>query len=38
MENNEIGEACSMYGGGESCIQVFDGETWGKQTTSKIQV
>jgi len=29
--------ACSKYGGKEKYIQGFDGETWGKETTWKIQ-
>ena len=32
-----MGRACSMYGGGEKCIQGFGGETWGKETTWKTQ-
>ena len=32
-----MGGACSMYGGEVSCIQGFDGETWGKETTWKTQ-
>jgi len=32
---------CALYlahmGGEESCAQSFDGETWGKETTWKIQ-
>jgi hypothetical protein len=27
VENNEIGGACSTYGGEERCIQGFGGET-----------
>ena len=27
IEKNEIGMACSTYGGEESCIQGFGGET-----------
>jgi len=27
IKNNEIGEACGVYGIQESCIQGFDGET-----------
>jgi hypothetical protein len=27
MEKNEMGGACSMYGGKERCIQDFGGET-----------
>ena len=28
IEINEMGGACSTYGGEESCIQGFGGETW----------
>ena len=27
QENNEMGGACSAYGGGERCVQGFGGET-----------
>jgi len=27
IENNEMGRACSMYGGKEKCIQGFDRKT-----------
>jgi hypothetical protein len=27
IENNEMGGACSMYGGRERCVQGFGGET-----------
>ena len=27
IENNEMGRACSIYGGEERCIQGFSGET-----------
>jgi len=30
---NEMGAAGSTYGVEESCIQGFDEETWGKETT-----
>jgi hypothetical protein len=33
--NHEMGGACSKYRGEERCIQVFGGETWGKETTWK---
>jgi hypothetical protein len=33
IENNEMGGACSTYGGEERRIQDFGGETWGKETT-----
>jgi hypothetical protein len=32
-ENRDMGGACSTYGEGERCIQGFDGETLGKETT-----
>jgi len=31
------GRACSTYGGKERCIQCFDVENWGKQSTWKTQ-
>jgi hypothetical protein len=31
IEKNEIGGACSTYGGEEMCTQCFGGETWGKR-------
>jgi hypothetical protein len=37
IENNEMGGACSTYGGGESCVQGFGGETWGKETAGETQ-
>jgi hypothetical protein len=37
-EKNEMGVACSTYGGGKSCIQGFDWETWGKETTGETQL
>ena len=27
IENNEMGGACSAYGGGDRCVQGFGGET-----------
>jgi hypothetical protein len=27
IEKNEMGGACSVYGGGERCVQGFGGET-----------
>jgi hypothetical protein len=33
MKKNEMGGACGMYGGEERCIQGFDGETCGKETS-----
>ena len=32
-EKNEMGGACSTYGGEERYIQDFGGETWEKETT-----
>ena len=37
IEKNETGGACSPYGGEESRIQGFGGETLGKDTTWKTQ-
>ena len=37
IEKNEIGRACSAYGGEERRIQGFGGETSGKETTWKTQ-
>jgi hypothetical protein len=36
MEKNEMGGACSAYGGEERRIQGFGGETRGKEATWKI--
>jgi hypothetical protein len=35
ITKNEVGEACSMYGEEETCIQGFGGEMKGKETTWK---
>ena len=32
IEKNDIGGACSTYGGGERHVQGFGGETWGEET------
>jgi len=32
-EKNEMGGACSMYGGEERRVHVFGGENWGEETT-----
>jgi len=32
-----MGEACSIYGREERCIQHFGGEIWGKKTTWETQ-
>jgi hypothetical protein len=37
IKKNEVGGACSMYGGEQRCMQGFSGETWGKETTRKTQ-
>jgi hypothetical protein len=37
IEKNEMGGACSMYGGKESCIQDFGGDTSGKATAWETQ-
>jgi len=37
MKKNEMGGACSAYGGEERRIQVFGGESWGKETTGGTQ-
>ena len=31
IKKNEMGGACSTYGGEEMCIQGFGGETWGER-------
>ena len=36
-EKNKMGGACGTYVGEERHIQGFVGETWGKETTWKIQ-
>jgi hypothetical protein len=33
IAKNEMGRACSAYGGGERCVQDCGGETWGKEAT-----
>jgi hypothetical protein len=37
MEKNEMGVACSTYGGKERCVQDFGGGTWEKATTWETQ-
>jgi len=37
IEKNEMGGVCSMYGIEERRIQVFGGETWGKEPTWETQ-
>ena len=37
IEKNEMGGACSAYGGGERRAQGFDGETRGKETNRETQ-
>ena len=35
IEKNELSGSCSTYGGGESRVQGFGGETWGKEATGE---
>ena len=35
MKKNEMGKACSVYGGGERRVQGFGGETCGKETSEE---
>ena len=37
IEKNEMGGACSVYGGEERCMQGFGGETGGNETTWETQ-
>jgi hypothetical protein len=37
IEKNEMGGACSTYGGGKRRVQGFVGETYGKETTGETQ-
>ena len=37
IEKNEMGGACSAYGGWEKGAQGFGGETWRKETTGETQ-
>jgi len=37
IEKNEMGGACSGYGGGERRVQGFGGETGGKETAGETQ-
>jgi hypothetical protein len=37
FDKNEMGGACSMYGGWENCIQGFGGENCEKENTLKTQ-
>jgi hypothetical protein len=37
FKKNEMGGACSAYGGEERCVQGFGGETRGKETTGETQ-
>ena len=32
IKKNEMGGACSTYGGKERCAQGYGGETWWKET------
>jgi hypothetical protein len=38
IEKNEMGGACSVYGGGERCVEGFGGKTRGKETTGETKV
>ena len=35
IKKNGMGGECSTYFGEERCMQCFDGETWGKESTWK---
>jgi hypothetical protein len=37
IKKTEMGRTCGTYGWEERCIQGFNGETWGKETTWKTQ-
>jgi hypothetical protein len=37
IEKNEMGGACSAYGGGERCVQDFGGKTWREEATGETQ-
>jgi hypothetical protein len=37
IEKNEMGRACSAYGGGERRVLDFGGETWKKEATGETQ-
>jgi hypothetical protein len=37
IERNEMGEACSTYGGGNRRVQGFGGENGGKETSGETQ-
>jgi len=37
IEKNDMGGACSAYGGGARRVQGFGGETWGKEATGETQ-
>jgi hypothetical protein len=36
-KKTDMDSAYSTYGGEETCVRGFDGETWGKETTSDSQ-
>jgi hypothetical protein len=38
IKRKEMGRASSHCGWDQQCLQPFGGETWGKETTWKIQV
>jgi len=37
IKKNKMGGACSAYGGGEGRVQVFNGETFGKENNGETQ-
>jgi hypothetical protein len=37
IEKNEMGGLCSGYGGGESCVQGFGGETGVKEAAGETE-
>jgi hypothetical protein len=37
IEKNDMGGACSTYGGRERCVQGFGGETWEKETAGETE-
>jgi hypothetical protein len=37
IKKNEMGWACGVCGGGESCAQGFGGEAWGYETIAETQ-
>jgi hypothetical protein len=37
LTENEMGGACSTYGGGERHVKSSGGENWGKETSGETQ-